>query len=681
MYTAIRESCLLSTRALISRCWDIFGHCVVVLISILSVALAGVALYSVDASHACPVSGTWRGLAQWLHLSTVFVSATVGVLYRLSATRVHWGMLYIVAMWLYAAMMHLKELQVCTGTKFFVPTTGIIYGLKGILGTKMLVSRFQMLEQTMECSLGSGLLNMLTNSWIVVHLTNYAVWHLVHHYGTDYPWSVETLISMCLPPVVWVCAAKICCAAKVKLRKIVALVSSDALVREATLPCEELNRQLMGYSLVVLLTMFRHGWFLQGARIPKTSLEVGNRAIDIVDQLADVSLFVLLTGMHRALDLQVVPWRDCCKQRERRLRDKDSAGRGEWQDDALWAEQVEDLANRGVTLRCILIFWRGLGKQYMLHFKASLHTTTDVVRQAVIPLTSEEKCAMAHFFKRSGYNCMAPQKFVTHVWSNLFRDTLAAIFANALGERDFFLVAALLESDVDKLESLLDAQGALDNTVWACFFAVNQHKSICHRNPNKDRDPVTAAEHAICLCSNPKFLNDTAPTRCDGKSYRCEMNKFDDVMSALSQQGVEHIVAVDSSFTVFSRAWCAAEFVVSYQLGLKLSLVVPFRELVLKQRDFLSSLKVQTMSASRPEDRNEILEKVRLMPGGEETFNEKLQVMLLHPSAGCLPSWDRMDSMGRMLHPGRLVRWTNMVDNPEFWLHVEQLRKLALTRS
>ena len=49
--------------------------------------------------------------------------------------------------------------------------------------------------------------------------------------------------------------------------------------------------------------------------------------------------------------------------------------------------KVAELAGRGISLRHLLEFYKGLGQEYMHHYSPEHHRTSDVVRQAIIPLT------------------------------------------------------------------------------------------------------------------------------------------------------------------------------------------------------------------------------------------------------------------------------------------------------
>eukprot|EP00438_Fugacium_kawagutii_P016337 Skav200166 [mRNA] locus=scaffold6219:72521:81249:- [translate_table: standard] len=140
---------------------------------------------------------------------------------------------------------------------------------------------------------------------------------------------------------------------------------------------------------------------------------------------------------------------------------------------------------------------------------------------------------------------------VTHNWSNLFRDLVASIIADAIGDHIFEQVAEMLSdsSGAKVLEEMLmellgpkrlplklsphEAQrglhGCLGKTYWICAFAVNQHIGICGSNPRGDVDPATMIPHPICSCAAPKIFNETPPLNLHGESINCEMNKFDDM--------------------------------------------------------------------------------------------------------------------------------------------------------
>jgi hypothetical protein len=100
-----------------------------------------------------------------------------------------------------------------------------------------------------------------------------------------------------------------------------------------------------------------------------------------------------------------------------------------------WDENVKELADRGITLGALLGFYSGLGQRYMPHFNPDMHSTADVVRQAIIPLTATNSnfgpCALST--QLMGGASIRAQCMVTHAWSNKFADLIAAIVADALG--------------------------------------------------------------------------------------------------------------------------------------------------------------------------------------------------------------------------------------------------------
>ena len=234
-----------------------------------------------------------------------------------------------------------------------------------------------------------------------------------------------------------------------------------------------------------------------------------------------------------------------------------------------WEKKTRELANRGISLEELLAFYKNLGDTVMQSFQPSVHTTTDVVRLAIIPLTASTCSSYAQLVNKGAK--VLPKKMVTHNWSNLFRDLLASVISEALGEHTFEFVAELLsdKAGVEALEKMLRVHGSLQEMYWICAFAVNQHAGICGANPAGTVDPVTGLTHPTCQCSEPKFFNQDPPLNDDGKSIQCEMNKFDDMMALLARENPDfaEVVAVDASLDLFGRAWCVAELARSTSYG------------------------------------------------------------------------------------------------------------------
>ena len=71
-----------------------------------------------------------------------------------------------------------------------------------------------------------------------------------------------------------------------------------------------------------------------------------------------------------------------------------------------------------------------------------------------------------------------PHKMVTHNWSNLFRDLVAAIIADALGEDEYENISYLLTRKPSVLLTWIYARGVQLRVYWVCAFSVNQHAGI-----------------------------------------------------------------------------------------------------------------------------------------------------------------------------------------------------------
>ena len=336
--------------------------------------------------------------------------------------------------------------------------------------------------------------------------------------------------------------------------------------------------------------------------------------------------------------------------------------------DPAWQAKVAELSTRGITARELLEFYKQLGSRTMPHYSAGSHTTGDVVRQAIIPITKSRCCSYAEV---TGREPLRPAKMVTHSWRNLFRDLAAAVIADAVRETSFELISQLLEHEVSVLETLLEQQGTGDEVYWICAFSVNQHLSICE-NLSCDKDSVTGQLHAGCDCGLPKILNNTPPLSIEGQSVSCEMNKFDDMMALLAEEVPEfsQVVAVDSQFRLFGRAWCVAELVEAHESSLKQFVKMHSRQVLEKSQSQLQELRVEDMQASRAEDVQLILEKI----SDKSKFNQKLQ-SLIFDEAGLLSSWRQLDTAGRMEEVGSLLKWSLADDGNDivwqYWPEVE----------
>lgn len=316
-------------------------------------------------------------------------------------------------------------------------------------------------------------------------------------------------------------------------------------------------------------------------------------------------------------------------------------------EDVDWTRKVKELSMRGMTLRSFLQFYQeNLPLMPDWKYVPDEHKTRDVVRRAIIPLTSGEECA----FSVSAFNKDGPKRaqvMVTHNWGNSFRDLLAAVLSDALQECSFSLPAQLLQEDCTFLQDLLAKMGRLDDTYWICAFAVNQHISICHSNPY-DRDPFTNQLHPVCHCSSTNIVD------TDGRSASSEINKFDDMMYLLAMTGgCRQVIAVDKSLDLFRRAWCVAEIAEAKRLQMDQSLKLLSKTTLQERAGTLENLDVRDMRASSEKDKELILGKIEDV----DDFNAKLQVLIFDPKSGLVATWNAMDSLQQIGEVGRLIRW------------------------
>ena len=323
-----------------------------------------------------------------------------------------------------------------------------------------------------------------------------------------------------------------------------------------------------------------------------------------------------------------------------------------------WEKKTRELANRGISLEELLVFYKNLGDTVMQSFQPSVHTTNDVVRLAIIPMTASSCSSYAQLVNKG--EKVLPKKMITHNWSNLFRDLLASVLSDALGEHTFEFIAGLLSdrAGVEVLEEMLRVHGCLQETYWICAFAVNQHAGICGANPAGTVDPVTGLSHPTCQCSEPKFFNEDPPLNDDGKSIQCEMNKFDDMMALLARENADfaEVVAVDASLDLFGRAWCVAELAEAHRMGMTQSLKIRNEETLLRRQLTLQGLKVEKMKASRPEDVVEILAKIP----DKEAFNSKLQELIFDSNVGLVAAWKNADALWQMEEVSHVLKWLRL---------------------
>lgn len=130
------------------------------------------------------------------------------------------------------------------------------------------------------------------------------------------------------------------------------------------------------------------------------------------------------------------------------------------------------------------------------------------------------------------------------------------------------------------------------------------------------------------------------------------MNKFREMIRYLSQADpdFQQVVVVDGDFKLFTRAWCVAELAVAHDMGMAQHMKVPSVEVLEAHEQQLWGLRIQDMSASRPEDKEEILRSIEDV----EAFNNALQQLLFQD---LVSAFNTLDSEARARLGGQMLRW------------------------
>ena len=167
-----------------------------------------------------------------------------------------------------------------------------------------------------------------------------------------------------------------------------------------------------------------------GKRIRRLQLDYVGASVQALDVLGNGLAVLLLSGSHRLPKLDRAPeQRLCCCACPRQTRALPEKERG-WS--PTWREKVEELSLRGMTLRSLLRFYQEeLLPMPGWKYVPKEHKTKDVVRRAIIPLTSREESAYAV----SALNKDGPQRarvMVTHNWGNCFKDCFQEILSRGV---------------------------------------------------------------------------------------------------------------------------------------------------------------------------------------------------------------------------------------------------------
>eukprot|EP00913_Durusdinium_trenchii_P027210 g25530.t1 len=147
-----------------------------------------------------------------------------------------------------------------------------------------------------------------------------------------------------------------------------------------------------------------------------------------------------------------------------------------------------------------------------------------------------------------------------------------------------------------------------------------------------------------------------SPNFADLSGRRWMTQRREGSMAAGDYGGNWQVVVVDTSLELFNRAWCMAELAEAQRMGMAQSLLVQNKATLRSRRGSLEGLKVQEMTATRPEDVDAILSKI---PDKEE-FNRKLQELIFDENLGLLTAWTNADASQRMEEISHVSKWARI---------------------
>merc|ERR1712187_104223 len=130
-------------------------------------------------------------------------------------------------------------------------------------------------------------------------------------------------------------------------------------------------------------------------------------------------------------------------------------------------------------------------------------------------------------------------------------------------------------------------------------------------------------------------------------------------MLAAESKEFQQIVAIDQKFELFRRAWCVAELDAASEMGMSQTLKVYSRNTFDQNVSWLKNLDIQEMQATRPEDKADILAKIKDIP----MFNSLMQALLLER---LFPAWHNQDMTDQMKRVGRIVRWQQVAKQAKY---------------
>jgi hypothetical protein len=143
-------------------------------------------------------------------------------------------------------------------------------------------------------------------------------------------------------------------------------------------------------------------------------------------------------------------------------------------------QTVESMAGRSMTVQQLLGFCVSYLHVEMLDYDPNVTTTRDVVRSVIIPMTrpdgvSEESSSYAAKYGST----KLPEKMVTHNWTNLFDDLVAAVVADALGEKTYDAIAKELQTPAGRQQLSIDSDDLHEGMFLCTFSRFCQHLHSC----------------------------------------------------------------------------------------------------------------------------------------------------------------------------------------------------------
>jgi len=208
------------------------------------------------------------------------------------------------------------------------------------------------------------------------------------------------------------------------------------------------------------------------------------------------------------------------------------------------------------------------------------HPSKVEIKAAALSATGEQKkvscttsCYMQSDFMKQRGGGQRATKLVSHAWKSGFLSTVTSILLDAsewLPDvlQNFEDSTYIRNTDLscmlaaDRLLKDLSPD-KLANKYWLCIFAVNQHHTVCgdcwtcHELPKwLDNPKIHIQANRCLLCDEIKpYPCSCGSTKWGPQDEDCEIDKFSLVLAEME----EVVVALDGTFSAFTRMWCVSE--------------------------------------------------------------------------------------------------------------------------